>query len=141
MKPFLHIIVGTSILLSGLSPSFGNSLVNPKPHSGKRWTYIFFDRIIYDYFGLHRDHETVYRHSEFRRLYDRWYYHYGHKLKPDDKPPYYQSYGFKLEDNIYSQPNYTPKNYLHRKPIQIREHIPRNSFRYRSPFPRARIGH
>ena len=140
MKTLRHIIVGLTIWLSGLTPAFGNSLPNPKPHIDNRWTYIFFDRIIYDYAGLLWYYERTHRHSGYRNLNDRWYYHYGQKLKPDDKHRYHQSYRNMPKANIYTQPNYTPKNYIHRKPIQIREHIPRNSFRYRSPFPRARIG-
>ena len=140
MKSLRHIIIGTTMLLWGFIPAFGNSWLNPKTNFANRWTYIFFDRIIDDYAGLLRDYEKAHRHSDYRNLNDRWYYHYGRKLKSDDKDRYYQGYRNMPKANIYTQPNYTPKNYMHRKPIQIREHIPRNSFRYRSPFPRARIG-
>ncbi len=141
MKALLQTIVATTVLLSGSFPAFGNSLLNPKTHSDNRWTYIFFDRILYNYGGLHWDRNRGNRRAGNRNLNDRWYYHYGQKLRSDNQHPYYQSRGYIPEDNVYRQPNYTPKNNKYRKPTQIRDHIPRNSFRYRSPFPRARIGH
>ena len=140
MKLLHHFIVGITMLLWGLTPALGNDLLKPKTHFDNRWTYIFFDRIIDDYAGLLRDYIKAHRQPDYRNLNDRWYYHYGHKLKSDDKYQYHQGYSRMPKASIYTQPNYTPKNYRHRKPIQIREHIPRNSFRYRSPFPRARIG-
>ena len=141
MKSFLQIIVATTILMSGPFSVFGNRLLNPKTLSDNRWTYIFFDRILYDYNGLDWDRNRVDRRAGNRNLDDRWYYHYGQKLQSDSKLSNYQSRGFIPKDNIYSQPNYTPKSNKYRKPTQIRDHIPRNSYRYRSPFPRARIGH
>ena len=141
MKSSLQIIVGTTILMSGSFPAFGNSLLNPNTHANNRWTYIYFDRILYNHGGLDWDRERANRRAGNRNLNDRWYYHYGQKLQSDNKHPYYQGKGHIPRDSVYSQPNYTPRSFKYRKPTQIRDHIPRNSFRYRSPFPRARIGH
>jgi hypothetical protein len=138
MKLLIAIIVGTSIMLLGLTPVFGISWLGGKTHSVNRWTYIFLDRYIYDYAGSHYDHERVYQQSGYRHDNDRWYYHYGQKLKPYNKQRYYQDREYIGKARVYSQPQYPPQNYMHRKPIQLRDRIPRNSFRYRSPFPRAR---
>jgi hypothetical protein len=141
MKLLIAIIVGTSIILLGLTPVFGISWLESKTHSVNRWTYIFLDRYIYDYAGLYLNHERVNRLSGYRHPNDRWYYHYGQKLKPYNKQRYYQDRGYIGKARVYSQPQYPPQNYGHRKPIkpiQMRDRIPRNNFRYRSPFPRAR---
>lgn len=49
MKFLLQIIVGTSIMLSGLTPAFGfNSFNRGGTQSVNRWPYSFGDRYIYD---------------------------------------------------------------------------------------------
>ena len=141
MKLRTSIIVGTSILLLGIIPVFGISWPGGRAHSENRWTYIFLDRYIYDYAGSYLNHERNYRPSGYRQPDDRWYYHYGQKLKPYNKQRQYRDHGYMPKARVYSQPQYPPQNYGHRKPvrpIQIRDRVPRNSFRYRSPFPRAR---
>jgi hypothetical protein len=139
MKSFLHIIAGTTMLLLGIMPAYGSALLKPDTTSDSRWAYIYFDRIILNSASswVHRKAD---RHTGHQDLSDRWYYHYGTQIRSFDQRRYYERNRSNQKSTIYSQPNYAPKSFRYRKPTQMRDHIPRNSFRYRSPFPRGRIG-
>ena len=73
-KTYLHIIVGVSIVLTGLSPASGFSLLGGKPQSVNRWPYSFGDRYIYDNGGSSWNYGSGYRyyrgnkHAKHRHL-------------------------------------------------------------------------
>ena len=138
MKLLFSIIAGSLIILTGLSPVFGFVLPRINPDKGS--PYGFGYHYDYDNAGATWDHERIYRHPGHRPHYNRWYYHYGHKPQPYNKHRYYPSHGDRHKAHIYSRHKYAPKNYIHRKHIQLRDRIPRHSFRYTKPFHRVRIG-
>ena len=68
MKLIINIIVGTSIMLAGLTPAFGFSLLRGKTSSVNRWPYSFGDRYIYDNGGLSWNYDSHHKHggSQYR---------------------------------------------------------------------------
>ena len=138
MKLSFSIIAGSLIILMGLRPAFG--FVLSQTSSDKGSPYGFGYHYDYDNAGSSWDHERVYRHSGYRDHYNRWYYHYGHKPQHYNTYRYYSSPGARPKAHIYSRYKYAPKNYSQRKPIQLRDRIPRPSFQYTRPFHRVRIG-
>ena len=66
MKLLLSIIVGTSMMLTGLTPAFGISLLKGKTQSVKRWPYSFGDRYIYDNAGSNWNYENANKLSGYR---------------------------------------------------------------------------
>ena len=78
MKHLLHIIVGTSIFLSGLSSAFGFTLLKRgKSQSANRWPYSFGDRYIYDNGGSNWNYDSLQQHRKDR--FHRSHRHYKHR--------------------------------------------------------------
>ena len=138
MKLLFSILAGSLIILSGLSPAFGFVLPRTKPAKGS--PYGFGYHYDYDNAGSSWDHERVDRHSGYRHHYNRWYYHYGQRTQNYNKHRHYLNPGDRYKDHIYSRHKYNSKNYIHRKHIQLKDRIPRHSFRHTKAFHRVRTG-
>ena len=155
MKLLLSIVAAWLISLAGLSAAFGFELPKVTPDKGS--PYRFGHHYDYDNAGSNWNHGKAYRHPGDRHHYSRWYYHYGHEPYPYIKHrsyPYrkhrysaykkhglYPGIGFRNKTHIYSRHKYAPKGYTHRKHIQLRDRIPRHSFKHTRSFNRGvRIG-
>ncbi len=74
MKPLVHIIVGISLVLSGLPPAFGITLFNRgKSQAVNRWPYSFGDRYIYDNGG------SSWNYDRFNENYRKYRCNNGHR--------------------------------------------------------------
>ena len=89
MKFLISFIGAASVMLSGLPPAFGFSLLKSgKTHSVNRWPYSFGDRFIYDNAGSHWDYDSVHRHKEYpyhRTKHRRLRINYNHERPGNEK--------------------------------------------------------
>lgn len=87
MKLLLSIIVGTSIMLSGLTPAFGISLLRGKTQAVNRWPYSFGDRYIYDNAGSRWNYDSAYKSKGYRYHHSNRHlrFKYNHKSPINEK--------------------------------------------------------
>lgn len=138
MAMFLSITAVLWIILFVLGPASGFVLPRIDPVKGS--SYGFGYHYDYNNAGSSWDHKRAYRHSQHRLNFNRWYYHYGHKPQQYYKYKYYPGPGDRHRSPVYSRHKYSPKKYSYRKPAQLRDRIPRQSFRHSRSFNRVRIG-
>lgn len=78
MKLLFSIIAGTSIMLSGLPPAFGTSLLRGKTQSVNKWPYSFGDRYIYDNAGSSWNYDSAYKHNGYQYQHSNRHDNYRH---------------------------------------------------------------
>jgi hypothetical protein len=104
VKLFLSIIVGTSIMLSGLIPASGFSLLyGGKTQSVNRWSYGFGDRYIYDNAGSSWNYDSAYKLKDnayrcHHRNRDQKYWHSRFKYEPQSQ----------MDENFHGLIEHTP---------------------------------
>ena len=80
VKFLLSLIVGTLIMLSGLTPALGFSLLKGgKTQSVNRWPYGFGNRYIYDNAGSRWNYDSAYKHNGYRYHSSKRHAKYWHR--------------------------------------------------------------
>ena len=87
MKLLICIIVGTSVMLSGLTPAFGfNLLKGAETQSVNRWPYSFGHRYIYDNAGSSWNYDSGYRSNPQPKYWQpQFEYNYKVEGQSDEK--------------------------------------------------------
>ena len=111
MKILFSIIVGTSVMLAGLTPAYGISLLSGRTQSATRWPYSFGERYIYDNAGSNWNYDNAHKHNGYRH----------HRSK---RPANYRPLGFE----------YNHKRVSNEKFHRLIKHLSGHSFQHKRPF-------
>jgi len=120
VKLFLHIIVGTTIILSGLSSALGFSFFDGgQTSSVNRWPYSFGDRYIYDNTGSKWNYDSGNRSHQSTRHHKYWQprFEYDYKVKGHSDEEFQDLVEHLSKDNVHHVKPSHPEHTHHYDPI------------------------